>query len=316
MRFHLCNVQPQGYLWGHFLDDFCRLMCYSLESLGHSCTMACNQIEPDRVNIIFNGHTIGSIENVDVIAGACKYIAIQHEILNPDGVNLSRNKQQFDEVYLPFMRRAIAVWEGIPRNLAPLKNLGIKTAFFRGGYHPGLEEIRPKLERDVDFLFYGSITPYRRELLERLSARGHMVVAVFDSRSTYRNDMIARAKVNVAPIQGPGMEHFAYGRVCYLLNNHSLVVVQRCEDQSWLESCFVPATELDWVDVCEQTLFRSDRDTLREHHCEQFRSIPFTTQVQGLLDATFSRDSSIEHALPITGGLVGGQTNQAIAQTG
>jgi hypothetical protein len=55
---------------------------------------------------------------------------------------------------------------------------------------------------------------------------------------------------------------------------------------------------------------------LREHHCEQFRSIPFTTQVQGLLDATFSRDSSIEHALPITGGLVGGQTNQAIAQTG
>jgi hypothetical protein len=313
MRFHLCNIQPQGYAWGHFLDDFCRLMCYSLESLGHSCTMGCNQIEPDRINIVFGGHALGNSGNVDTIAGACKYIAMQSEILNQDGVNLSHNQDHFEQIYLPFLRRAIAVWEGIPRNLAPLKKLGIQPAFFRGGYHPGLEEVRPKLERDVDFLFYGSITNYRREMLERLSARGHSVVAVFDSRATYRNDLIARAKVNLAPIQGPGMEHFAYGRVCYLLNNHSLVVVQRCEDQAWLESCFIPATEDDWVNVCEQTLLRADRDALREEYCARFRTILFTKQVQGLLDATFANDSSRQPGLPLSGGLGCEQTDQAIA---
>jgi hypothetical protein len=278
--------------------------------------MGCNQIEPDRINIVFGGHALGSIEHVDTIAGACKYIAVQHEILNPDGINLSRNQAQFEQVYLPFMRRAIVVWEGIPRNLAPLKRLGIKTAFFRGGYHPGLQEVRPKLERDIDFLFYGSITPYRREMLERLSARGHLVVAAFDPRATYRNDLIARAKVNLAPIQGPGMEHFAYGRVCYLLNNESLVVVQRCEDQAWLDSCFVPASEHNWVEVCEQTLQRPDRDALRKDLCERFRHIPFTAQIEGLLDATFSNELPPHNALAIPGGLSHGQTVQAITQTG
>ena len=316
MRFHLCNVEPQGYAWGHFLDDFCRLVCYSLETLGHTCTMGCNQIEPERINIIFGGHTLGTVEHVDTIAGSCQYIALQHEILNPDGINLSRNQQHFEQVYLPFLRRSLAVWEGIPRNLAPLQKLGIKTAFFRGGYHPAMEEVRPKLERDIDFLFYGSITPYRRAMLERLSERGHLVIAVFDSRATYRNDLIGRAKVNLAPVQGPGMEHFAYGRVCYLLNNQSLVVVQRCEDQSWLDACFIPAAEYDWVDVCEQTLLRPDRDALQKENCARFRRIPFTEQIQRLLESTFSHDSSAYHALATSGGLGHDPTVQAIAQTG
>jgi hypothetical protein len=288
VKFHICNIEPQGYAWGHFLDDFCRLVCYSLESLGYSCSMACNQVEPDRINIVFCGHMLGTPDHVHSIADACTYIAMQHEVLNADGVNLTKNKEHFDNVYLPFMQRALVVWEGIPRNLPALEKLGIRTGFFRGGYHPAVHDVRAKRERDIDFLFYGSITPYRREMLEQLSARGHQVVAVFDPRAPYRNDLIGRARVNLAPIQGPGMEHFAYGRVCYLLNNDSLIVVERCEDQQWLESCFISTSKDNWIDVCEQTLWRDDQDAVRDEFCERYRSFPFTEQMQGLLDATFS----------------------------
>jgi hypothetical protein len=162
--------------------------------------------------------------------------------------------------------------------------------------------VRPKLEKDIDFLFYGSITPYRQKLLERLCERGHRVTSVFDPRAIHRNDLIARTKVHVAPTQGPGMEHFAYGRVGYLLNNSGLVVVERCHDQEWLEHCFITATNRNWVDICEQTLLRNDRDMIREEFAERFRSLPFTEQMQRLLDESFfsPQKSSIDSSMPQT----------------
>jgi hypothetical protein len=287
MKFHICNIEPQGYRWGHFLDDFCRLVCYSLETLGHTCSMGCNQIEPERTNIVFCGHLLGAPEHVSMIADSCRYIAVQHEVLNPSGVNLSNNPEHFQQVYLPFLRRAIGVWEGIPRNLVPLERLGIRAAFFRGGYHPALKEVPRKHEQDIDFLFYGSITPYRRQMLQQIADLGFRVVSVFDVRAPYRNDLIGRAKVNLAPMQGPGMQHFAYGRVCYLLNNRSLVVVERCEDQEWLEQCFVSSSAEHWTETCAQTLSRTDRESLRDEFSERFRLFPFTLQVERLLEQTF-----------------------------
>jgi hypothetical protein len=299
MKFHICNFEPEGYPFGHFLDDFCRLLNYSLESLGHACSMGRNQLEPSRINIIFGGHMLGNVSEVDQISRACRYIAIQHEILNPHGVNQNGNLQHFQEVYLPLLRRAAMVWEGIPRNLKPLEKLGIRAAFFRGGYHPYLQDIHLKRDRDIDFLFYGSITPHRRQMLERVQQRGYQVVATFDARAVFRNDLIARTKVNLAPIQGDGMEHFAAGRVCYLLNNRSLVVVERCEDQGWLEHCFVPATAEQWADVCEQTLLRQDREEIREEFAERYQQLPFTDQVESLLDATFAAGGTGSVPLPI-----------------
>ncbi len=293
MKFHICNIEPQGYPWAHFLDDGCRLFCYALESLGYSCSMGSNQLEPDRLNIIFCGHLLTAPEQVESIVGACQYIAIQHEILNTGGVNLTRDSQHLKQVYVPFLNHALAVWEGVPRNLEPLRQLGLRSSFFRGGYHPWMQEVRPKLERDIDFLFYGSITSYRRQMLERLSARGHRVVAVFDPRPQYRNDLIARTKVHLAPIQGPGMEHFAYGRVGYLLNNDGLVVVERCHDQEWLEHCFITASSDNWIDVCEQTVLRYDRDEIRKEFVARFQQLPFNEQMQRLLDETFGLRSDM-----------------------
>lgn len=305
MKFHICNLENRGASFSHFLDDFCRLVCFSLESLGHSCSISPNQIEPERINIIFGGHMLKTPENVDTIAGACTYIAVQHEILNKHGVNLSGDVRHFQDVYLPFLRRAMMVWEGIPRNLPPLQKLGIRAAFFRGGYHPGLADVRLKRERDIDFLFYGSVTAYRHQMIERLRQRGHQVVAVFDVRPIYRNDLIARAKVNLAPIQGQGMEHFASGRVCYLLNNRSLVVVQQCEDQEWLEHCFVTSSAEHWVDICEQTLQRRDREHICEEYADRFRALPFTDQLEGLLTSTFGTAQSSVRELAGTSAAAG-----------
>jgi hypothetical protein len=286
MKFNICSIEPQGYPWAHFLDDACRIFCYALETLGYSCSLCSNQIEPDRINIIFGGHLLTTPEQVQSIASSCEYIAIQHEILRSDGVNLSGDLQRLQNVYIPFLRGAVIVWEGTPCNLEPLQRLGLRSSFFRGGYHPWLHDVHTKRERDIDFLFYGSITSHRKKLLEQLSRRGHRVIGLFDPRAPQRNDLIGRAKVHVVPTQGPQMKHFAYGRVGYLLNNRGLVVVERSDDQEWMEHCFITATEENWVDVCEQTLLRGDRDLIREEFADRFRQLPFSDQMQSLVSDT------------------------------
>jgi hypothetical protein len=94
--------------------------------------------------------------------------------------------------------------------------------------------------------------------------------------------------------------------------------VQQCEDQGWLESCFVSASEDQWVDVCEQTLLRKDRNQLRDQLCERFRTMPFTDQIEQLLDSTFlngSLESRKDPAPAMSGGLGYEQTIQTIEQT-
>ena len=94
------------------------------------------------------------------------------------------------------------------------------------GYHPLMEEIHHKKNKDIDFLFCGSITPHRKKLLDELSARGGKIVTMFDDAAMYRNDLIARARIHLAPNQDPGMNHLGSSRITYLLNNHAVVVVE------------------------------------------------------------------------------------------
>ena len=55
------------------------------------------------------------------------------------------------------------------------------------------------------------------------------------------------------PNQGPGINHIT-AKTVYLLNNRSVVVVERCHDQEWIEHCFPSADAEEWADLCMETL--------------------------------------------------------------
>jgi hypothetical protein len=287
MRFHIASAEPKGFPFGHFLDDFCRYLYHGLQSLGHDCTIGHNRLESNRMNIVLGGHLLTSPQDVDAIAGHGPYIAVQSEIVKPEQLNLFRElkeRERYQKIYLPFLKRARAVWEGAPGNVDVLASLGIRAQLLLGGYHPAMAEIAHKRDKDIDFLFYGSVTPHRRNLLEALKQRGHRLEVVFDLRPIFRNDLIARTKVNLAPSQGQGMDHLAWGRICYLLNNRALVVVERCCDQQWIEHCFPWAVTHDWVDLCEQTLQRADREQIAAEYTSRFQAMTYTEQLEKVLD--------------------------------
>lgn len=284
MKFNITVIDPKGFPWTHFLFDGCKFFCHALEELGHDCSIRLNNLEPSRLNILVGGHHLASPEHVLQIAGAGDYIVYQSEIIREDTVNLSSDRQQFERVYLPLLQRARSVWEGTPLNVPILESLGCRTQTYVGGYVQAMEEIVHKRTKDIDFLFFGSLTPHRKEILGELEARGHSLVSVFDLHPFYRNDLIARTKVPLAPRQSTAMNHLPYGRICYLLNNRLPVVVEQCVDQGWLEDCFFWADTDAWVDLCIETLRRPDLKEATEEKYERFRSMRFADQIARLLD--------------------------------
>lgn len=277
-RFNVTLIDPDGYKFAHFLHYFSRLIANGLESLGYDTIMTRNHFTPDRTTIVVGAHLVFHSETADRIANNGPYIVLQTERIKTHRTTFWSNGS-FESVYIPFMNRAQATWEVLPDQIETLNELGVRAELFLGGYEPALDEIRRKKNKDIDFMFYGSPHTHRTELFEKLTSRGHTLVNLFDDHAIFRNDLIARTRVNLCTADA----HFPWPRVCYLLNNQALVVVEKCADAEWLEDCFESAPTDQWVDVCEHALLRKDRQEVTDAYFERYRSRPFKNILEVLL---------------------------------
>ncbi|MFA7012885.1 MAG: glycosyltransferase [Desulfobacterales bacterium] len=297
MRFSISVIEPAGYKYSHFLYDLCKYLCFSIESSGYDCCILRNKLAGDRTNILVGAHIQSDPSLLNQVKQNGAYIVLNTEIITGDSINNWSVQKTFSDVYLPLMRQASAVWTGVQKNIEALKKLNIEADQILWGYHPLMEEIHDKKNKDIDFLFCGSITPHRKKLLDQLTDRGCKVVTMFDDAAMYRNDLIARSRVNLAPNQGPGMNHLGGGRVLYLINNHAIVVVERCIDQCRYEHCFLSADTEQWVDLCMETLHRPDLAQVTEEYYERFKKIPMADLIAPLLENVIRKiESSRLHA--------------------
>jgi tetratricopeptide (TPR) repeat protein len=283
-RFSICLIESEGNRFGHFLYDLCKYICFTFESAGYNCCIQKNRTANDRINIIVGGHRLDKPEHVKEIVNAGKYIVVQSEVLGEDTINNWPLQERYAKIYLPLIKQAAVVWDGIDTNHHQLRKLDIDAVFMRFGYLPQLEEIFHKKDKDIDFLYYGSVTPHRKKMLDALAAKGGRIYVDFDSTAMFRNDLIARTRVNLAPKQSPEADHLAASRVLYLINNRSIVVVEQCRDQNWVEHCFPSADTENWVDLCLETLNRPDLDMAAEEYYERFKKMNLTDDIHTLVE--------------------------------
>lgn len=285
MRFNVVLLADGGFRYLHFLFDPARMLCDALEDLGHPSILSRNNLVADRVNVLLAAHTIRDPAVAQQIADAgIDYVVLQSEVVRDGQVNLAGDREQFERCYLPLLAGARVVWEGLPEQVPILRQMGLPVRRFFGGYHPCMEVVSPRRSKDIDFLFIGSVSEHRRRLLKSLESRGHRVVVCFDAPALYRDDLIARSRVHLAPRRMASMRHLAYGRILSLVANRVVVAVERCADQGWLEDCFVHADTQDWVDLCERTLARDDLDELGQTFYERVRSKPLLEHLGPLVD--------------------------------
>ncbi len=284
MKFSICVIEPEGYRFSHFLYDLCKYLCFTIEANGYDCCMVKNKFYSDRINVILGSHNLKDPAGADQIKRSGRYIILQSEVLREGGIAGWPDQSSFHEVYVPLMRQASAVWHGLESNEKYFEQLGIQAEILpRFGYLQALEEIVYRKKKDIDFLYYGSLTPHRVKLIDALKARGGNVVCIFDEAAIFRNDYIARTRVHLAPNQGPGINHIT-ARTLYLLNNRSVVIVERCHKQEWIEHCFPSADADGWADLCMETLHHANLDQLVDKYFENYKKLDMTRLFQPLLD--------------------------------
>ena len=243
-------IEPSDFKFTHFQHDLARYICYGIESAGHECAIIRNSTLPDRMNIILGANRLQSPVTIQV-----PYIILQAEVL---GTYFS--VEQVEKIQLPLWRSARAVWTNVESQKA-LKTFGIKSKIFTMGYHPQMKEITHKKNKDIDFLFYGSITPHRNKMLAALRERNPNIIVLFDEAHIFRNDYIARTKVHLSLTHDPAETIFAGSRVLYLVNNGCTVVVEDANGQEPYTDCFPHAPTDKWVDLCIKTLKAPDRSS-------------------------------------------------------
>jgi tetratricopeptide (TPR) repeat protein len=284
MRFSICLIEPEGYKFSHFLYDLCKYFCFTIEANGHECCMVKNRFYSDRINVILGAHNLTDPAIVEQLKRAGKYVIVQSEVLREGGIVGWPDQKSFTTVYLPILRQACAVWDGIESNQIQLQKLGIAAERVpRFGYLPAMEEIVHKKNKDIDFLYYGSLTPHRKKLIDELKALGGNVVSIFDEAAIFRNDYIARTRIHLAPNQAPGISIIS-PRILYLLNNRSIVVVERCQNQDWIEPCYPSTDAGEWAKLCLETLQHPQLDQLADEYFERYKKLNMAPLFKPLLD--------------------------------
>jgi len=285
MRFNVALIDPAGERYAHFMFDMARSVLCSLESLGYHCTLERNRCDPEAMNVLVGSHLLASpAEAASLLGGATDYVVLQTEILSARTINGADAADRMTAVTLPLLRGARAVWDCLEVSRAALAECGIRTELFRFGHHERMEEIVHKPERDIDFLFYGSLSPWRRETLERLDALGYRVRADFDSAAVFRNDLIARAEIVLTLRHGREMTHLPQARIVYAVTNRCLVVGEGGAEQESLEDTFVWTNEpKDLVELCRVTRARRDRHELASRLYENLRSRPMSGLIAPLV---------------------------------
>jgi predicted SAM-dependent methyltransferase len=217
---HLCIVQPQGYVHSLGLVDPARYLRFQLRRFGARVTMAKNRLRHDAVNFVFGAH-LGFDAS---LRQRYSCIFVNLEQLGEGGAKVAAG--------YPELLRTSAVIDydanNVPAYAADADDVPIAPMWHAPYLEP--QQPLPLDERPIDLLFFGSMNPRRRALLDRIEALG-LQVAMFDSPmyGPERDAFIAQAKA-VVNLHFYPSARFEQVRVSHCLSLGTPVISERSAD--------------------------------------------------------------------------------------
>lgn len=241
--YRICIIVPKNYPHAAGFTEVALLLKHTLFSLGKECDIKINDISNDRINIILGANLLSADTFFD---SSGQYIIYQLEQLSDD-------EGWYSESNLNIYNNANAVWDYSPRNITFLKQHDVNAQYLPIGYHPILEQIKCKDDRDIDILFFGSRNERRNKTLRELHDKGLNTKALFGFYGRDRDAFVARSKI-VLNIHFYSTNIFEAVRVSYLVNNRCFVISEESNDYSYkgVELCFAPYDDI--IDTCNYYL--------------------------------------------------------------
>ncbi len=168
---HLCIVQPPGYVHSMALLDAALYFRHQLHRLGAEVSVAKNRLRHDAVNLMFGAHLGFSSE----MAGTFCCVFVNLEQLGDGGSAVPAE-------YLESLRN-VPVIDYDAGNVAAYSRDDQGVPLISFGYAPYLRSMAhgsaPLEKRPIDLLFFGSMNPRRKRIIERIERTG-CTVAAFD----------------------------------------------------------------------------------------------------------------------------------------
>lgn len=187
--------------------------------------------------------------------------------------------------YMPLMKKANLALDVIWENIDECSNrYDFKPSFLRWGFHPKMEDIEHRDEKDLDFYFFGSMSDRRRRMVDALQKKGFK--GTFDGSCPYfiRNDCIARAKVNLNIIQETYYTHVNSFRICYLANNKCAILSELEEDGAGYLELAKVTDKYKFVDAFADLMAGDSWKRQAEKSYELFRRTSMAECLERVLD--------------------------------
>lgn len=214
MKFAVLILSPQDYVHSEAFREVGETIHYALLEMGYDSLLTSQINIPERQYIIL-GSNLLPFYNVKIPLNSIIY---NLEQVSPDS-------PWFQPALLDILRQ-YSVWDYSQSNIEQLASLGITSVqYVPIGYVPQLSRI-PKIEEDIDVLFYGSLNERRLSILQELKTHGVKVHALFGAYGAERDRVIARSKI-VLNIHFYEAKVFEIVRVSYLLANQRFVISER-----------------------------------------------------------------------------------------
>ncbi len=188
--------------------------------LGHDCTVCENTIDHAALNIVFGWLVLAQTGQI----GSLPYGSILYNLEQL----CTHSVEEWESI--ADMMKNFAIWDYSEANVAWWRKMGVNNArHVRISYSPTLSKL-PSVNRDIDFLFYGSPGAKRLEALGTI-AKYRSLVLLGNVWGEQRDSFIARSKIILNPQENnPKKPIFEIVRVSYLLANRKAVLCQLPEN--------------------------------------------------------------------------------------
>jgi hypothetical protein len=263
--FQRYNIVRQRFM-RYMYDDNFDLLKYCFEELGIEYNSGFNELRKDYNNILFIPYSIPQFSNY---ALDYTYIPYQMEQIALRG-NESFVKDIKFRSYIRLLKNASEIWDYSTANIAFLNSLNInQTELLKFGYHEKMEVLDPDKEKNIDVLFYGTISPRRIKILDALAQRGYKTKYLWNLFGEERNTYIEKAKIilNFGRLTMPVLEE---QRLSFLLNNRCFIISEKPVTKQYLpyQEGIVYCEYDKLIETCEIYL-KPENEHLREKIARQ-----------------------------------------------
>jgi hypothetical protein len=291
LKFNIADRGPESLF--HLRRDFLLAAQYGLRDLGHDVALSGRYVDPTRFNLLVGAYFLPPAELRRIDASGIPFAHVNTEVVAQDMLNFNPTKVDFPGSYLPSLRAGRFVWDVILDNLAEHRRYGLDAHFMRWGWHPKLEDIEHRAEKDLDFYFFGMMSNRRKQIIQSVRQKGFRGASDHSCPYFLRNDRIARARVNLNIVQEDKYTHVNSFRICYLANNRCAIVSEAESDPAgYLELAEVVHGKEKIADAVAALIADGRWKARGEAAYERFRERPMKRCMEELLEASFAGASA------------------------